>query len=459
ERKLPFLDDIRDESEAQMRLVLQPKSRTVEPEMLMEQLFRLTDLENRFSLNLNVLGADNVPRVMSLRDALRAFLDHRHEVLVRRSKFRLGKIEHRLEILDGFLIAFLNLDKVIKIIRTEDEPKPKLMKAFKLSDVQAEAILNMRLRQLRRLEETEIKKEHAALSDERKEIRALLRDETKRWKKIGSEITEIKKLFSDKSGLGKRRTVIGEPPSAVIVPLEAMIEREPITVVCSHLGWIRAAKGHITDADKLKYKEGDKPRFAIHAQTTDKLLVFATNGRFYTLGCDKLPTGRGHGEPLRLMIDLGNGHDVVNLLVHEPGRRLLVASDKGRGFIVPENEVIAQTKNGKQVLNLASDEEAAACSVVGPEDNYVAALGDNRKLLIFRMDNLPEMNRGRGVILQRYNQGGLADAKTYNAKEGLTWRFGKDRSHTETDLKRWIGKRAQAGLIVPKGFPKTGKFG
>jgi topoisomerase-4 subunit A len=439
--------------------VLEPKSRAAEPAMLMEQLFRLTDLESRFSLNLNVLDADNVPRVMSLRDALRAFLDHRHEVLVRRAEFRLGKIEHRLEILAGFLIAFLNLDKVIKIIRTEDEPKPKLMKAFKLSDVQAEAILNMRLRQLRKLEETEIKKEHAALSDERKEIRALLRDEGRRWKKIAAEIADMKKLFGEKSGLGKRRTVIGEPPSAVIVPLEAMIEREPITVVCSRMGWIRAVKGHIADTEKLKYKEGDKPRFALHAQTTDKLVIFATNGRFYTVGCDKLPSGRGHGEPLRLMIDLGNGgHDVVTLFVHQADRRILVASDTGRGFIVPENDVVAQTKNGKQVLNLGSGEEAAACAIVGPDDNYVAALGENRKLLIFRMNELPEMTRGRGVILQRYNQGGLADAKTYNAKDGLTWQLGKDRGHTETDLKRWIGKRSQAGLIVPKGFPRSGKF-
>jgi len=457
-KKLPVLSDIRDESEAELRLVLEPKNRSVEPEMLMEQLFRLTDLEGRFNLNLNVLNASNTPCVMSLRDALRAFLDHRHDVLIRRSKFRLGKIDHRLEVLDGLLIAYLNLDKIIKIIRTEDEPKPKLKKAFKLSDVQAEAILNMRLRQLRKLEENTIKEEHAELTAERKQIRALLRDEKRRWKRISSEIADIKKLFSANENLGPRRTVIGEPPSAVIVPLEAMIEREPITVVCSEMGWIKAAKGHINDADKLKYKEGDKPRFALHAQTTDKLLVFATNGRFYTIGCDKLPSGRGHGESLRLMVDIGNGHDIVNLLIHQPDRRLLVASDAGRGFIVPENEVVAQTKNGKQALNLSGDEEAAACSPMGENDDLVAVVGENRKLIIFNLKELPEMNRGRGVILQRYNKGGLKDAKTYNAKEGLVWQMSKDRSHTETRLKKWIGKRSQAGLIVPKGFPRSGKF-
>jgi topoisomerase-4 subunit A len=457
-KKLPILSDIRDESEAEMRLVLEPKSRSVDPAMLMEQLYRQTGLEGRFNLNLNVLDASNTPCVMSLREALRAFLDHRHEVLVRRSKFRLGKIDHRLEILDGFLIAFLNLDKVIKIIRNEDEPKPKLMKAFKLSDVQAEAILNMRLRQLRKLEETAIKGEHADLSTERKEIRGLLRDEKRRWKQISSEIADMKKLFTENPKLGQRRTVIGEPPSAVIVPLEAMIEREPITIVCSEMGWIRAVKGHITDESKLKYKEGDKPRFAIHAQTTDKTLVFATNGRFYTVGCDKLPSGRGHGEPLRLMVDIGNGHDVVNILVHEPDRKLLVASDAGRGFVIPENEVIAQTKNGKQALNLSGNEEAKACTIMGADDDLVAVVGQNRKLLVFDLTELPEMSRGRGVILQRYNKDGLSDVKSYNSKEGLVWQLGKDRSHTETKLKKWIGKRSQAGLIVPKGFPRTGKF-
>ena len=457
-KKLPILNDIRDESEAEMRLVLEPKNRSVEPEMLMEQLFRQTDLEGRFNLNLNVLDASNTPCVMSLREALRAFLEHRHDVLIRRSKFRLSKIEHRLEVLEGFLIAFLNLDKIIKIIRTEDEPKPKLRKAFKLSDVQAEAILNMRLRQLRKLEEKAIKGEHADLSTERKELRGLLRDEKRRWKRISSEIADIKKLFSAKSDLGQRRTMVGEPPSAVIVPLEAMIEREPITIVCSQMGWIRAVKGHISDSDKLKFKEGDKPRFALHAQTTDKLLVFSTNGRFYTIGCDRLPSGRGHGESLRLMVDIGNGHDVVTILVHQPERRLIIASDAGRGFIIPENEVIAQTKNGKQALNLSGVEEATTCSTMGPDDDMVAVVGVNRKLLVFSLAELPEMSRGRGVILQRYNKGGLSDVKTYSSDEGLVWQLGKDRNHTETKLKRWIGKRSQAGLIVPKGFPRSRKF-
>ena len=457
-KKLPILNDIRDESEAEMRLVLEPKNRSVEPEMLMEQLFRQTDLEGRFNLNLNVLDASNTPCVMSLREALRAFLEHRHDVLIRRSKFRLSKIEHRLEVLEGFLIAFLNLDKIIKIIRTEDEPKPKLRKTFKLSDVQAEAILNMRLRQLRKLEEKAIKGEHADLSTERKELRGLLRDEKRRWKRISSEIADIKKLFSAKSDLGQRRTMVGEPPSAVIVPLEAMIEREPITIVCSQMGWIRAVKGHISDSDKLKFKEGDKPQFALHAQTTDKLLVFSTNGRFYTIGCDRLPSGRGHGESLRLMVDIGNGHDVVTILVHQPERRLIIASDAGRGFIIPENEVIAQTKNGKQALNLSGVEEATTCSTMGPDDDMVAVVGVNRKLLVFSLAELPEMSRGRGVILQRYNKGGLSDVKTYSSDGGLVWQLGKDRNHTETKLKRWIGKRSQAGLIVPKGFPRSRKF-
>ncbi len=456
-RKLPMLADIRDESTSDLRIVLEPKNRTVEPDMLMEHLFRQTDMETRFGLNMNVLDANNVPRVMNLREVLQAFLKHRHGVLVRRTSFRLGKIEHRLEILGGFLVAFLNLDEVIRIIREEDEPKAELIKAFELGDVQAEAILNMRLRQLRKLEELEIQKENKALSAEKKELKSLLRDEKQRWKVIVGEIAEIKKEFGEKSGIGSRRTVIGEPPSAVIVPLEAMIEREPVTVVCSAKGWIRAMRGHAEDTADLKYKEGDSGKFVLHAQTTDRLVIFATNGRFYTIGCDKLPGGRGHGEPLRLMIDLGNEHDLVDMFVYTPDKKILVVSDAGRGFIVNENDVIAQTRNGRQVLNLGAGEEGAVASIIEDGADHVASVGQNRKLLIFPIEELPEMTRGRGNILQRFTRGGLADAKAFTLQEGLSWKTG-DKTRTAPDIKDWVGKRAQTGLKVPRGFSTTGKF-
>jgi len=468
-KKLPILADVRDESSEDVRIVLEPKSRSVDADMLMEQLFRLTELETRFPLNMNVLDANSTPGVMNLRQVLQSFLDHRHEVLVRCTKHRLEKIEHRLEILEGFLVAFLNLDKIIKIIRTEDEPKQKLMKAFKLNDVQAEAILNMRLRQLRKLEEMEIKTEHADLTKEGKSLRSLLRDPKRRWKMIGQDIADIKKTFSAKTLLGKRRTEIGKPPTAVVVPLDALIEREPITVLASEKGWIRTQKGHVTETSDLKYKEGDRGRFVLHAQTTDKLLIFATNGRFYTLGCDKLPGGRGHGEPLRLMIDLTEGHDATAMFIHTPGeagggkadgagRRLMVASESGRGFIVEEESLIAQTRNGKQVLNLGDGEEALRAITIGPGHDHLAVLGTNRKLLIFPLKELPVMSRGRGVILQRYAKGGLADITTLKRKEGLSWRSGQQGIRTESNIKRWIGKRAQAGLVVPKGFSRANKF-
>ena len=466
-KKLPILADVRDESTEDIRIVLEPKNRTIDADMLMEQLFRLTELETRFPLNMNVLDANSTPGVMNLRQVLQAFLDHRHEVLVRCTNHRLEKIEHRLEMLEGFLIAYLNLDEIIHIIRTEDEPKRKLMKAFELSEGQAEAILNMRLRQLRKLEELAIKTEHGDLTKEGKSLRGLLRDPKRRWTVIGEEIAGIKKTFSAKTPLGKRRTEIGQPPTVVVVPLEAMIEREPITVLASEKGWIRAQKGHVTEVSDLKYKEGDSGRFVLHAETTDKLLVFATNGRFYTLGCDKLPGGRGHGEPLRLMIDLTEGHDVTAMFIHSPGgtgeedgkgRRLMVASESGRGFIVEVESLIAQTRNGKQVLNLGVGEEAQTAIVVGPGHDHLAVLGTNRKLLIFPLDDLPVMGRGRGVILQRYASGGLADITTLNAAEGLSWRSGQQGVRTETDIKRWIGKRAQAGMVVPKGFSRANKF-
>lgn len=456
-RKLPFLADVRDESTDDVRIVFEPKNRTVEAEMLMQQLFMQTDLETRISLNLNVLDSNTVPRVMSLRDALKEFLDHRHVVLVRRSNHRLNKIEQRLEILDGYLIAFLNLDEIIRIIREEDEPKPIMMKAFKLNEVQAEAILNMRLRQLRKLEEDTLRQEHAELSAERLDVMALLKDEKRRWKVISAQITELKKSFIDNPKLGQRRTEIGDAPKTVVVPLEAFIEREPVTVVCSEKGWVRAIKGHGLDPEQLKFKDGDRGRFSVEAQTTDKILMFGTNGRFYTIGCDKLPGGRGNGEPIRLLIDLGNAHDIVNVQVHDPDRRLLIASDSGRGFIVEEKDVVAQTRNGKQSLNLSGDEEGRCCVPVEDGADAVAVLGENRKLLIFPIEELPVMSRGRGVILQRYKSGGLRDVKTVTLSEGLTWQTGSG-VRSETDIKSWMGKRAQAGVLVPKGFPKVNRF-
>jgi len=455
DRKIALLADVRDESAEDVRVVLEPRSRNVDAAMLMESLFRQTELESRFSLNMNVLDGGLVPGVMNLRDVLNAFLDHWHEVLVRRTSHRLEKIERRLEILAGYLICYLNIDEVIRIIREEDEPKKVMMRRFKLTDLQAESILNMRLRALRKLEEIEIKQEHADLSAERKELKALLKDEPKRWKKISGEIADMRARFGAKTEVGRRRTEIAAAPLAVAVPVEAMIEREPVTVVCSRKGWVRAMRGHVKKPGEIKFKEGDGAKFLLHAHTTDKLLVFATNGRFYTVGVDKLPGGRGHGEPLRLMIDLGNEHDFVQLLVHDPDRRLLVASSDGRGFVVPEKDVAAQTRNGKQVLNVSGTAEAVACAAV--EGDYVAVVGENRKLLVFPMEELPEMTRGRGVKLQSYKDGGLSDAKTFTRADGLTWKSG-DRTRTHTSLMAWEGKRAQAGRLPPPGFPKSNKF-
>ncbi len=455
-RKLAMLADVRDESAEDVRLILEPKNRNVDPTVLMESLFRQTDLEVRISLNMNVLDADNTPRVMSLAEVLQAFLDHRHIVLQRRTQFRLEKIARRLEVLEGYLIAYLNLDEVIRIIRYEDEPKQVMMARWDLTDVQAEAILNMRLRALRKLEEIEIRKEHDALSAEKADLEDLMADEGRRWKVIGAEIQDIKARFGPKTELGRRRTELGEAPSAVIVPLEAVVEREPVTILCSAKGWIRALKGHQEDTAEAKHKEGDRARFAIHAQTTDKLLVFATNGRFYTLGVDRLPGGRGFGEPIRLMLGLPNDQDVVTLIVHEAGRRLLVASSDGRGFLVPEDDVIAQTKAGKQVLNLGAGCEAQVCRAA--QGDAVAVVGENRKLLVFPLEELPEMGRGRGVILQKYKDGGLSDATVFTLEEGLAWTMGGGRRRCEKDLRAWIGKRAQAGRLPPMGFPKSNKF-
>ncbi|NQW02337.1 MAG: DNA topoisomerase IV subunit A [Rhodospirillales bacterium] len=456
-KKLPLLADIRDESTELVRVVLEPKSKNIDAEHLMEHLFRQTELESRFSLNMNVLGADHTPRVMNLREAMQAFLDHRQDVLMRVTRHRLGKIERRLEMLGGFLIAYLNLDEVIRIIREEDDAKQTLMARFELTEPQAEGILNMRLRQLRKLEEIEIRKEHDGLTAEQLTLDSLLTDVDRQWKIISDEFTEIKAKFGQKTVIGKRRTEIGSAPSAVIVPIESLIEKEPITIILSEKDWIRAVKGHAETPEDMKFKDGDKHRFAIHAETTDKLVVFATNGRFYTLGCDKLPGGRGHGEPLRLMIDLANGYDVVDIFVLKGGRRAIVASDAGRGFVVEEDSLIAQTRNGKQVLNLKANEEARCLVFIAEGHDHVAVLGSKRKLLIFPLDELPVMTRGQGVILQRYKQGGLADINTLRRDEGLTWKTAGG-VRTETDIDEWIGKRAQAGQLPFKGFPKSNSF-
>ncbi len=457
-KKLPLLADIRDESTEEVRVVIEPRNRTVEAEILMEQLFKLTDLEVRFGLNMNVLDADQTPRVMDLREVLQAFLDHRREVLQRRSRYRLEKIEHRLEILEGYLIAFLNLDEVIRIIREEDHPKEDLMSTFKLTEVQAEAILNMRLRSLRKLEEMEIKTEHDQLSAERDGLQTLLADETLQWARISDEIRETKKKFGQKTELGKRRTDFGDAPSADVVNFEAFIEREPVTIVCSQKGWIRAFKGHNNDESAMKYKDGDKGRFVLKGYTTDKLLVFATNGRFFTIGCDKLPPGRGQGEPIRLMVDIGNENDIVDMFIHQPERQVLLASSAGRGFAIQEKDVAAQTKNGKQILNLQDGEKAKICLPL--TGNAIAVVGDNRKILIFKTEELPNMARGRGVILQKYRDGGMSDVTTFNLEDGLSWQMGGDseRTRTVTDLLPWIGKRAGAGRLAPTGFPRNNKF-
>jgi topoisomerase IV subunit A len=444
QKKLPLLADVRDESAETVRLVLEPKSRSVDAVLLMESLFKLTELETRLPLNMNVLSRGQVPNVVGLRQVLREWLDHRQVVLVRRSKFRLAKIDHRLEVLDGYLIVYLNIDKVIKIIREKDEP--------------AEAILNMRLRALRKLEEMEIKREHDALSKERKELKALLGSKDKQWAQIAGEIKALKTELGQKTTLGKRRTSFADAPEGVETELaEAMIEKEPVTIVLSDKGWIRAIRGHQTETESLAFKEGDKLKRAVKAQTTDTLLLFATNGRFYALSADKLPGGRGHGEPFRLMIDIEEAADAVELFVHEPGRKLLVAGTSGHGFIVAEDEILAMTRKGKQVLNVPSGEEAAMCAPV--DGDSVAVIGDNRKLLLFPLAELPEMPRGKGVRLQRYKDGGLADAKVFRKKDGLAYTDAAGRSFVLTELRDWWGARAQAGRLPPKGFPKSGKFG
>jgi topoisomerase-4 subunit A len=455
EKKLPLLGDLRDESTEQVRLIFEPKSRTVDPAMLMETLFRSTALETRFPLNMNVLTADRTPRVLGLRDVLRAWLDHRHEVLQRRSRNRLGAIERRLEILDGFLKVFLNLDEVIRIIREEDDARAGLMRAFSLSDVQAEAILNMRLRSLRRLEEMEIRKEHRQLTKEAADVRKLLGNEAQRWTRITEEITEIGRKFGS-GPLGNRRTQIAGPPVEVKITDAVSVEREPITVILSEKGWIRAIRGHIADADSQKFKEGDRLRLLLPCETTDRLALLATNGRFYTLRAGDLPRGRGDGQAIRIMLDMTNQDEILSLFVLQEDKRYLVAGSSGRGFVVPAADLIAEKRTGKQVLHLREGEVAKIC--LPADGDHVAVIGENRKLLVFPLDQLPALAKGAGVTLQRYKEGGLSDARVFRLADGLTWKSG-ERTRTELGLRDWLGERGQAGKMPPSGFPKSGKFG
>jgi topoisomerase IV subunit A len=459
-RKLPLLEDVRDESAEDIRLVLMPKSRAVDPGLLMESLFKLTELETRFPLNMNVLSRGKVPNVLSLKDVLKEWLDHRRNVLVRRSKHRLAEIERRLEILAGYLIAYLNIDEVIKIIREEDEPKQVMMDRWSLTDNQAEAILNMRLRALRKLEEFEIRKEFDGLSEEKKQIEALLGSVAKQWKTIRWEVEQVRKKFGPDTALGKRRTTFAEAPDHDVADIHhAMIEKEPVTVVVSEKGWLRAMKGHQIELASLAFKEGDSLKLAFPAQTTDKILVFTTGGKFYTIGADRLPGGRGHGEPIRIIVDMDNDQDIVTAFVHNPGRKLLVVSHQGNGFVVSETEVVANTRKGKQVMNVKAPDEAKACVAVSGD--HLAIVGQNRKMLVFPLAEIPEMGRGKGVRLQKYKDGGVLDIKTFAMEGGLSWQDSAERIFTRSreELAEWIGARASAGRMVPKGFPRTGKFG
>jgi len=454
DKKLPMLNDIRDESAENVRVVLEPKNRTVDANYLMEYLFQHTDLQTSFHLNMNVLDADSTPKVMSLKQVLQAFLAHRMVVLTRCSEHRLDKILHRMEILQGFLITYLNLDRVIEIIRNEDEPKPLLMKEFNLSEVQVEAVLNMKLRSLRKLEEMQIKSEYDTLDAERKELQELLTNESLRWKKITEQIADINKRFGQKTKLGERRTIIADAPSTVEVPIEAMIEKEPITVVLSQKGWIRSLKGHVDVAD-IKFKEGDNLSCFVHTQTTDKILFFSDAGKFYTIMGDKIVGGRGFGEPVRLSFDLPEQDEIVTMLVADTQQNLLVASQSGKGFIVKTSDVIAQTRAGKIVLNVSDKDKAKICLPVTGDS--VAIIGKNRKLLIFKTQEIPTMTRGSGVILQKYQGAQMSDIEFFNMEEGMPFAFGNG-TRIERDLLGWIGKRAQVGKIPPVGFPRSNKF-
>ena len=456
EKKLPFLADIRDESAENVRIVLEPRNRNIEPEHLMGHLFKQTDLQINFNLNMNVLDKDHVPGVRNLKEVLQAFLADRQDVLIRRSTHRLDKINHRMEILEGFLVAYLNLDEVIRIIREEDDAKACLMKTFNLTEVQADSILNMRLRSLRKLEEMQIKDEHTALAQEKAGLEALLVDETLRWKAISAEVAVMKKKFGQSTALGKRRTLISGAVEEIEVPVEAMIEKEPITVILSEKGWVRSVKGHIALDDDIKFKDGDRLKFGLHAQTTDKILLFATNGRFYTLQADKLPRGRGFGEPLRLSVDLPEEDDIICMFVYQTGRKRLIVSKRGKGFAVKEDDLVAQTRNGRIILNLVQGDEAKFCLPF--EGDTVAIVGSNRKLLIFDALEIPEMTRGQGVFMQKYPEGvSVSDIKLFNKEDGLAYPCGGG-TRIETNLVGWMGHRAQVGKMPPVGFPKSNRF-
>ncbi|MBU6371562.1 MAG: DNA topoisomerase IV subunit A [Alphaproteobacteria bacterium] len=455
QKKAPLLGDVRDESAETVRIVLEPKSRTVEPAVLMESLFKLSELETRIPLNMNVLDAHQIPRVMSLKEALQSWLDHQRVVLQRRSRFRLEKIAARLEVLSGLMIVYLNLDEVIRIIRTEDEPKPKLIERFELSETQAESILNTRLRQLRKLEEMELRREETALKKEQSALKKLLASAAEQWAKIADQLRAAREAFGPASKWGARRSTLTDAPAAPEIDIEAFIVREPITVVLSEKGWIRALKGHTEDISSLKFKEGDAAAFVVKAETTDKIIAFAADGRAFTLGADKLPGGRGMGEPIRLMIELDEGAAIIELFALKPGAKRLLASRDGYGFIVSEDELVATKRAGKQVLNVADSEALVCVQVAG---DHVATIGENRKILVFPRDELPEMPRGKGVKLQSFKDGGLADAVTFAATDGLTWLDGSGRTRTIPEWRDYLGKRAGAGLVAPRGFARSGRF-
>lgn len=454
-KKLPFLSDVRDESAQDVRIVLEPKNRTVDAAMLMEQLFRQTDLEAKFNMNMNVLDLDCVPRVMSIKEVLHDYLVHRNAVLLRKIKFRLSKINARLEILEGYLVAYLNLDEIIRIIREEDEPKKVMMAEFKLTDNQAEAILNMKLRNLRKLDEEQINTEHSDLLEEKAKLEILHNDENQRWKAIAEEIKKTKDKYSKKTALGRRRTEFAEAPTDIDVPMEALIEKEPITVILSQKGWIRCIKGHADLNDDFKFKDDDALLYALHAQTTDKIVLLDNKGKFFNIAAKDIPSGRGFGQPVRLMIDLANNDEVTAMFVYEQGANYLIASDKGYGFIVDENHILAQTRNGRKIMNVADDENMKFCLKM--TGDYVAVVGENRRLLVFKAEEIPTMARGHGVLLQKYKDGTISDIQIFNGEDGFSYNRAGGIS-TEKDLITWLGHRAQIGKVVPFGFPKTNKF-
>jgi topoisomerase-4 subunit A len=455
-KKAPLLGDVRDESAEDVRIVLEPKARTIPGDALMESLFKASSLETRFPVNMNVLDARGAPGVMGLKSALQAFLDHRREVIVRRARFRLGKIEARLHILDGLLIAFLNLDEVIRIVRYEDEPKAKLIEAFELTDIQADAILNTRLRQLAKLEEMELRREHADLAEERDGLMAMLANDRQQWKLVAAGLRAVRKVLGPDTAVGARRSQFADAPLVdASSAIEAMVTREPITVILSERGWIRAARGRVEDPSELKFKEGDKLGFLVPAETTDKLIIFASDGRFFTLACDKLPSARGHGEPVRLMLELEDRVGIIDVFAFKAGRKRVIASKSGYGFLLPEEETVSQRRAGKQVLNV--DGGAALVSLEADGD-HLAVIGDNGKILIFRLDELPEMPRGKGVKLQSYREGALRDAAVFKAEDGAGWVDTAGRTRVWAEWRDWLGKRASAGRLAPKGFPTSKRF-